>query len=401
MLLAMIGFRLRPRVLPPLARALIWSSVAVGVFGCDRSEAPTLSSVEDLYRAEQPAPCRYSSRSTSRESPWSDVNLTQTSYPCRLYFRETGVVLQGDSAGNSPYPDRYVARDSRGRFYSSIAGERTRIAIWNSDGSFERYFGSPGEGPGEVPHGNMPPLVFIDASDGLYIRTSGHRWTFFSDTLGYIGRAVAISTGHPSVNAVFHEARILTAISVGDPGSHYFRLDGPDGTVQREFPPIPDNRRDSDFLQGVLRTIVGVDETTFVASPETEDDGYALDLWSISGNRLASLRRTAPWFPTGPPPPATKPGQWFGPRVSPVSVDSAGLVLVYTIIRKDGGHNAHLEVLDWRGNAVVASEMVDGTAIWEERIPTYFFPRSNLGYRYDDTGDVPVVRIIEYGLTER
>jgi hypothetical protein len=376
-------------------------SVLLGVSACDPRSVADSGESEELFRTKRPAPCSYRTNSTASSSSLSDVTLNATTYPCRLYFRETGVMLQGTFDGSVPYPGREVARDSQGRFYSSIAGETTRIAIWNSDGSFERFFGRAGEGPGELPHGQFPPIVFIDAAGAFYIRTGGHRWTFFSDTLGYLGRAVILSQGSAYFNAVFPGGKIVTAVGPSSRESHDFSVRTRDGTLQARFPLLSDERRASNFFRAVPRSIVAVDDTSFVVGPEAPGDGYPLDLWSISGTRIAQLRRQAAWLADGPFPRGEITGLWPGPIVTPLNVDSSGYFLVRTTVTDGGSPSSHFEVIDWRGGTVLASEVADPTTKFRDQFPRHFFPGTNVGYRYDDSGDEPVVRIIEYGLTSK
>ena len=370
----------------------------IALFACDRaarSPSPTDTLGSTAPTATTLDPCTASSADGSVE-PDSTLTLNDEDYPCRLSFRETAVVLRGDANGPAPYPGRYVARDSRGRFITSIAGDNSRVAIWNPDGSFNRTLGEPGQGPGEIPAAGFEPVVFIDSRDWLYVRTGGQQWTIFNADYEYVRRVAIPSRGQFGSNLVFAPGRILVSVPGEVRATHYFRLYGADGDLASQFAQIPPDNRMSSYA----RMVTPASDTTFWASPDAAgSDSYALELWSMSGTKLSEVRRPIGWFSSGAPSP-TRPAK--RPTLVPVNVDANGRLLVYSWTGQNtGSPEVHLELIDVRRGAVLASEVVDVPSIMGGPTPRYFFPGTSMGYRYDESAETPVVRIVEYSLTRR
>lgn len=375
-------------------------SVVLVSLSCNQHEAgsrPARGAEQALYVSSEPPPCTLPA--SKAEAPSADtIVLRDTEYPCRLYFRETGVVLRGDSAGRSPYPGRHVARDSRGRFITSIAGEPGRLAIWNPDGSFNRTLGQPGHGPGEISVEGLGTIPFVDAADWIYVRGGGGRWTVFDAEYEFVGRQAVPSEGRRETNAVFPRGQILTSLAPHARRPSYFRVHEVSGALAGEFAPIPPQNRAGDFT----RILLAADDSTFWAGPDAFTGGYAFERWSIDGRLETRIERDVAWFPE------TKGTK--SPTASPVALDREGNLLVYSWVPSGSARDTtnpgadldvHLEVIDWRGGRVLASEVVNGRAIVERTIPRHFFPRTHFGYLYDESEDEPVVRIIEYGVTSR
>jgi hypothetical protein len=392
-----------------LAAAVGRCALFLGVVACSgepkEPQAPD-GSERALYAAAERASC-----TEPRGRPIggdSAVVLDQSApYPCRLFFRETGIVLRGDSAGRWPDPGNSVARDSRGRFYTSVAGENSRIAVWNPNGSFDTTLGRPGQGPGELPPSVLGPSIHVDRGDRLFARGTGGQWTVFDSSHRFIGRArVFASAGSFIHSTPIGETMVLTSST--SPGSpHYFRLHSLRGEVIRAFGDIP-SFGGSD---PVGRAIVPAGDTVFWAGADHRSDQYTLEQWSTTGRSMRRLQRHVSWYRKLPHPMASTPS------AQPRNVDGEGMLLVYVWVASDSWRwiendeerakarrfsNLHLEVIDPTTGSVLASEVVSVSALTVGAIPERFFPGTRLGYRYatSDAG-MTAVHIVEYGLTAR
>ncbi len=390
----------------------------LGALACGGDSGPEAAAPQGaekaLYVQSPPAACTWPARSAPTAKPGEPLIISEGTPPCRIYFRETGIVLRGDSASGAPDPGPYVARDSRGRFISSIAGDHARLAVWNPDGSFDRTIGREGFGPGEFPRSQFAPVIFVDGADRIYVRSGGGVWSILEPTFEHVGRMGIPSIQSRGSNAVFRDGTIIASAGAGGERVDYFQRYTPNGSGPTGFAEIPLDRR----AAGSERTTVPADDSTFWASPDAGSDaGYLLEHWSITGTRLAALRRDVSWLPrpktqSAPPAPTDPPRPFVNLR----SVGPDGLLLVYATVNNDTWRplaageerprvstrrNVHIDVIAPREGTVVASEVVNISALGEGTIPFEFFPRTNLGYRIDDSGDLPVVRIVEYGLRPR
>ena len=390
-------------------------TLAAVVAGCrgGESRAPAVAADAEraLVRDSVPAACERPVATERRTEARDTVVIDDTSYPCRLYFRETGIVLRGDSAKGVSQPGQFVARDSKGRFFSNIAGDQSRIAVWNPDGSFDRLLGQAGPGQPAAPRTQFAPVVYVDGDDRIYVRWGGGLWSVYEPTLQFLGRIPVPSSQTRHANAVFSGGFIMSSSGIRGDQLEYFRRYGVGGGAPA-FGTIPLEIRHGSSFRG----IVAADDTTFWAGPDpADDDGYSLERWTIRGERVSGFRREVPWFPrTGLSPERADSAAPPRPTVNPMNVDAEGMVLVYTLIANEAwrqraageaaptpltDRNVHIEVIDPRGATVLASETVNIATYRARTIPYEFFPRTRLGYVHTEREGRAEVRIIEYGLT--
>ncbi len=388
-------------------------AATLGCRGDTRPAAVAADSQRALFRDSVTAPCERPAANGTAPAANDTVVIANTTYPCRLFFRETGIVLRGDSAKGVPMPGEFVARDSKGRFFSNIVGDQSRIAVWNADGSFDRTMGQAGPGELALPRTQFAPVVHVDGDDRLYVRWGGGLWSVYEPTLQFLGRIPVPSPQTRHANAVFRGGFIMASTGTRGDQLEYFRRYGVGGPTPA-FATIPLAIRHGTSFRG----IVAADDTTFWAGPDpADDDGYSLERWTIGGERIMGFRREVPWFPEmGISSETRDPAEPPRPTVNPMNVDAEGLVLVYTLIPNDAwrqrpageappavaaDRNVHIEVIDPRAATALASEVVNISTYTSRTIPYEFFPRTRLGYVQSRTDGRAEVRVVEYGLARR
>ncbi len=402
-----------------------WASLVLScvVFGCDTSgqnRAIDDDAADALYADNGDAPC------TSEASPAAQDGEIELRYdrspPCRLVFRETGIVLRGDSAGRWPYPGTQVARDSRGRFFTSVAGNTTQIAVWNPDGTFFDTLGRKGDGPGEFGQGGTEPQLMVDPRDRLHVRATGGRTIVYDTSLGVAYQSFFRNPWSPRTLAFIDDSTFLSSSPPGQP-THYFAILDRTGAVVRRFGEIDWQGTPPERREPPHRGIAYQGGSRFVAGPAyPSTDGYVLEEWSLDDTLVRRFHRSPPWFAAAHSN-AGRPGAGDGsappgPSIQFNNLGPDGLVLMTVIVANDRWrplmesergrgmanrfYNAHLEVIDPTKGAVVASEAVNNSAQRTGILPRGYFPGTNLGYRVGESPDgLPVVSIVEYTLKRR
>jgi hypothetical protein len=353
------------------------------------------------------------------------VMKERSGYPCRLVFRETGIVLRGDSTRGVPDPGRRLARDSRGRLFTSIEGNSSQIAVWNPDGTYDTTIARQGQGPGELPPGREP-TPYVDVADRVHVRSTQGVWLVFGPDLKPISRG-AVPGLMASGNAVLGDGTVL---SVRPNQPQFFSIGDPVTGATRSFGDVPQPIRDLNMAI-IQRWIASRGDTLFWAGPvPAAGQGYVLELWSTSGTHLKTFRRDVPWYPDVAVPdygqsatvePTTGDMKDPGPPVPtirPMNIDGAGLPLIFASVANDrwrwipdreeraresaGFENLHIEVLDPDAGVVLASEIVNDALRRREIIPNNFIPGTRLGFRRVEDGDgVGSLHIVEYQLVRR
>jgi hypothetical protein len=394
---------------------------AITALACDDSDRPRAA--EDTTGATLYAaggePCSIVTRAFASDT----VTITDAGAPpCRLLLRATGISLRGTLDGSVPYPGRSVARDSHGRFVSSVSGDGTRFAVWHPDGSFITTVGRHGSGPGEFP-GGPELVVFTDASDNIHVRESGGRWSVFDASLGYLTsfRSEGVGTQSSQFSQVLADGRVAESgtasgapyVSITDAGGRSRRLDVSPAVIEIVDPQYATNRR---AIHATRAASLWVGPWRAAPSVRT---GYALEHWSAAGNLLMTLVRHPAWYPGPAPGTAARQGQIVpSPLIVPVNIDPDGYLLVYAwVANRDwrwiddddergrstpAFQNLHLEVLDPATGTVVASEAVRVSAIVNGVMPRYFFPGTRLGYYLANPDSAePSIEVVEYTLVRR
>ena len=387
--------------------------------------AARITDGSELFRTTTSAPCV---RPTRRTLPGDTIVLReQSAYPCRLVFRETGIAIRGNSAGTVPDPGRRLARDSRGRLYTTIDRNPSQIAVWNPDGSYDTTISRAGQGPGELPSG-LEPILYVDSSDRLHVRSSGGVWSIFGPDHKYIKRGV-VMRAQQGWNAALDNGTVLS-FAAAEGERNYFHVTDPATARVRSFGEVSPSVMDLNMLV-ISRGIASRGDTIFWAGPVTASgQPYVLDMWSTSGMRLKTFRRDVPWFPQkavrdygrsdaahdapdvpknlGPPQPFARP----------LNVDGEGLPLVYVSVpnnrwrwipdeaerrrEEPGFENLHIEVIDPESGVVLAAEVTNDALRRTGVIPNSFIPGTRLGYRRTvDADGIATLSIVEYLLVAR
>jgi hypothetical protein len=408
----------------PLSRALASLAVAWTVFGCDtaaQNRAIDDDAADALFADAGATPC------TSEASPAAQDGEIELRYdrspPCHIVFRETGIVLRGDSAGRWPYPGTQVARDSRGRFFTSVAGNTTQIAVWNPDGTFFDTLGRKGDGPGEFGQGGTEPQLLIDPRDRLHVRATGGRTIVYDTSLVVAYQAFFRNPWFPRSLAFLDDSTFLSSAPPGQPTDYFAILDRTGAVVRRfgeiDWKGLPPERREQPIRRIAYRGGSGL----FAGPVHPSPDGYVLEEWSLDGTLVRRFHRSPPWLAAaerkaGQPSRADDGSAPPDPAIVLDNLGPDGLVLMTVVVANDlwrpllpnergrdaarRFYNAHLEVIDPAKGVVLASEAVNNSAQRTGILPRGYFPGTNLGYRVSEGPDgLPVVSIVEYTLTPR
>ena len=173
--------------------------IATGVLGCGSASKVDLVKQDSAAVAQGDCP-----RPIPRGG--AHVVLRSDNLPCQLEIEFTGVSL--DSRGGPvPIPAPAVARDSRGRLFSSVTGDGG-IAVWSPGGQFEGRLGRVGRGPGEFDPGWV--FLFIDVRDNVYARDNSANWLLFDSTLAYVRSVRVPSIGFLGLTEMIEGGKFLS-----------------------------------------------------------------------------------------------------------------------------------------------------------------------------------------------
>jgi hypothetical protein len=319
---------------------------------------------------------------------------------CEIHFEDV-VTIRGDSSRGWPSPGDAAARDSKGRFYTSIVDNNSSIAVWSSSGEFIRTIGRPGEGPGEIPTGSVPPILLVDSRDFLHVRTMGFVYTLFDSLHEFSARQRVTAGGE----AVMAGGVLLTGTRLrGSP--HQFTVSDATGTL-RAFGELPPGALSTPNATA-RRAISGVNDSLFWAGPMNGyAQGYTLELWSLSGTRRGVLQRDASWY-----------SEARDPGVQPKNIDADGGILVFTWQRNDNWRvitdrelqrelvgtmqDIYIELIDPDAGVVLGTKVIPLTAIINGSAPSSFFRGTRLGYRsVEDSLGFRTIHVVRYALKTR
>lgn len=229
--------------------------------------------------------------------------------PCQLLVQATGVVLRADPEGKVSNILRSVARDSRGRYYTSAGfGE---VTVWGPDGKVLRSFGRLGGGPGEFKRGILN--LSVDPADNVYVRDNGLRWQVFSPDYVYLREAKANGMGIRQAAAAFiapftlltselpfglvgHEFAIYDFSGKPASGTPVF---APGGAGAGSTPPFVRGfgKRGPEAGGHSTRNLnVPIAGAFWAGPPDEGGRGYELQLIGLDGSVRRTIRRAVPWF---------------------------------------------------------------------------------------------------------
>ncbi len=213
-----------------------------------------------------------------------------TNPPCRITISPVAT-LGSDSDPVSPTDFQLtVARDRLGRFYVAPTAEPWSIAVYDAGGRFSKLIGRRGEGPGEyqfimrvltLPGDSM---LVIDVGNGrITLLSPDHQPVRTIRMPGYITDVVPLRDG-----TMIAHGRVATAEGIGFP----LHLLSRDGSVIRSFGSVrPEARRDRP--QAGIRKIAAANAGEVWSR---HMDRYEIDLYSVDGVLLRSIRRDVEWY---------------------------------------------------------------------------------------------------------
>lgn len=399
-----------------------------------------------LTSAQRPAtiPCRRPPPKQFAMGAVVTINGVATP-PCQLLMQPTGVVLRADPDGKVANILRSVARDSRGRYYTSAGfGE---VTVWGPDGKVMRSFGRMGGGPGEFKKGAL--MISVDPADNIYVRDNGQRWQVFSPDYKHLRETKANGMG------VQREASVWTAPFTLLTSELPYGLVGHDFAIYdfsgKPASGVPIFARGGagvgstpPFVRGfgtrsptarshAVRHINAPVEGAFWAGPPEEGGaGYVLQLIGLDGTVRRTMRRSVPWFKPGSdvPPPLPKeevPEDQaqlapFPTAIIAVRHDGSGLLYVMTRVtsprwgpainkEKDrevqesmiyAALDIYIEVIDTDAGVVVASSGPIPANQVLLTAPQGWFNQGWSGYRMaEDADGLPSVVMLEMMLRGR
>lgn len=280
-----------------------------------------LLAMPSLAPAQRPSPPPCRRPPAKQFAPGAVVAINGVATPpCQILVQATGVVLRADPEGKISNVLRSVARDSRGRYYTSAGfGE---VTVWGPDGKVLQTFGRLGSGPGEFKRGLL--AMSVDPADNLYIRDNGLRWQVFSPDHKHLRETRANGMGlRPEASVWIAPFTLMTSeLPYGLVGHDFAIYDFsgkpasgtpafiPGGAGAGSTPP---------FVRGFgtraptaraysFRQISPPVDGAFWAGPLDESGaGYVLQLIGLDGTVRRTIRRTVPWFKPGSDVPAPSP----------------------------------------------------------------------------------------------
>jgi hypothetical protein len=357
-------------------------------------------------------------------------------YPCRIVFNPTTLMLRADEAGTVADIVRLaVLRDRSGRFYTATG--QGSITVWDRSGNSIRTLGRAGNGPGEF--GRTWAVAHTDPTGRVYIRDDVGRWSIFGADLSFQRTSASIPMGFsPEFSTFIDDGLFLSATPMsadpdaasGDSGSFFHVYDFWSSRARasglperiRSFGAVPSAERGVPTWQ-LERPISYAGGQLFWAGPPSfVGRGYEIELWTVGGERIRTLRREIGWFPKGADKRAVRASEGNAvvrpAAVGSIHADGSGLVVVAVTVPnsafkqppgrrtpsqlrqdRDESQLAYLEVIDADAGVVLASEGPMRPSEFVSKVVSGFFPRSMTSYLFGTTqSGLPTVSIREMTL---
>lgn len=261
-----------------------------------------------------------------------EINGTPLCAACQVVL--DSVVVLGDREGPGYVGQTAdLARTSDGRWLVAHFPELTRMAVFESDGTFLRTVGRGGGGPGEY---DFISFLDLTAGDTLRVVDVGHqRLSILSPTLDYV-RSQRLELSVSTEIEFLPDGRMVTRALIGtdERGGHPLHLLGQDGRIVRSFGaenPTYQRAYPELYLRHIAIDSAG---RGMWSAHRTQ---YTIELWDLQGQLVRRLVRTVPWFephreagfrreePESPP----------NPAVADLRVDAAGRLWVLLHVAGD------------------------------------------------------------------
>jgi hypothetical protein len=273
----------------------------------------------------------------------------------------------------------HLAQLSEGRLVSYTRSGQ--LTIWDRTGRFVRHVGRAGQGPGEYAIG--PLSMHPTTAGGLLVRDNNSRWTVLDSAFRLTANHPAVAMGHlPRSALLFGDGVLVSADAaeyMGNPEQVFtvWRIplsrSGAPAVLRRFGTPTPDERETAPYDRVRLLTRAGPD-SFWSGPPSASGEGYRLELWTVDGRRLRTLRRSVPWLPGGSDRAGSADGRDLPPpALVMVHAAADGLLIVvgrvanaerWTAARRnttaeartlrDDAFDLYLEVIDTRSNSLLA-----------------------------------------------
>lgn len=295
-----------------------------------------------------------------------------------------------------------IARDSRGRYYTSHSEIPGLVLVFDSTGSFLKSIGRKGKGPGE--YGSVMAIEIGPADTLHFFDNDPPRWTVLDS--GYnVVRVTALEVHgiEPRGALVYDNSLSVINATIPSPDRVGFPLHllEADGVLGRSFgAESPIFRPDVPYL--LFRWLAKSDIRKVWATHYSQ---YVIELWDLNGAQLQRIVRRAQWFRPWLKAELFSPAKAPQPRMADIYERADGRL--WTLARvgaRDWAQGLRIETNDppgtrfyvpdrWERVYDSVIELIDpntGLLVVSERVPKYLitFVGDNLvvGYHEDDEG---------------
>jgi hypothetical protein len=328
------------------------------------------------------------------QRPPTEITHRVSCAACRVEF--TALLTLGSASDPELIGGAYsIARDSRGRFYTS-AFDKVKVVVFGPDGRYQTAIGRAGEGPGEFGRANSALSgiedIWVAAGDTLHVFHSRSRVEVFDPAGSHVRSVTIPPSAFRVAQAIVENGEILLSSRLAGPSQigQPFHIFSSTGSPMRSFGGDVRPAGSAGSSMAPRRIALSMDRSTFWSQWN-----YRLQRWTVGGTLLSDFDiRDISWWP---PPPALKLGEV--PRNAPgtplvtspgqisiAGVDSAGIVWVNGNVRVLSGtppkfiSTDRLEAVDPESGAIITSQVHQHRAL-------RLIPRTNLIYSENESPD--------------
>ena len=273
---------------------------------------------------------------------------------CGLRFSRVAVLGTDDGPGSLGGTGT-VVRDSKGRYYVVAARMTDEVKVFAPQGTYLRTIGRRGSGPGEFLH--IWRMTIQDDQLHVFDADNGRR-TILRIPDGKILREDKMRW--PAINLAVLPTNVVINANIRTPelaGIPLHRL-SQEGEILESFGGDDEVFR-TDIAYSGHRVITGSGMDGLWSSPRTE---YVLTRWTLSGERLNTIRRNAEWFKPHARTVDFRPDHAPPPLVTQIHEDSSGLLWVLISVADD----------DWRQALTLRRDHPDGPTYVPRDMHSYF-----------------------------